>query len=62
MELRGVDAGLREIDFADVARLDAMLVEGLRSGDSIPVDAKFWNELKQEAITKLAARKRNAKK
>ena len=43
-------------------KLDAMLVEGLRSGDSIPVDAKFWNELKQEAIIKLAARKKSAKK
>jgi len=39
-----------------------MLVEGLRSGDSIPVDAKFWNKLKQEAMTKLAARKKSAKK
>ena len=42
-------------------KLDAMLVEGLRSGDSIPVDARFWNEIKREAMTKLAARKRNAK-
>jgi hypothetical protein len=42
--------------------LDAMLIEGLRSGDSIPVDAKFWNELKREAMTKLAARKKSAKK
>jgi hypothetical protein len=33
----------------------------LRPGDSIPVDAKFWNELKREAMTKLAARKKIAK-
>jgi len=39
-----------------------MLVEGLRSGDSMPVDAKFWNELKQEAMTKLASRKKSVKK
>ena len=40
-----------------------MLIEGLRSGESIPVDAKFWHELKQEAMTKLGARKkRNARK
>ena len=38
-------------------KVDAMLLEGLRSGDSIPVDAKFWNDLKQGAIAKLAARK-----
>ena len=38
-----------------------MLVEGLRSGDSIPVHSKFWKELKQEAMTKLAARKKSAK-
>lgn len=39
-----------------------MLVDGLRSGDSIPVDAKFWSELKKEAMTKLAARKKGARK
>ena len=58
---------VRELIRADQRRrakdkLDAMLVEGLRSGDSIPVDAQFWNELKQEAMTKLAIRKKSAKK
>lgn len=58
---------VRELIRADQRRrakdkLDAMLVEGLRSGDSIPVDAKFWKELKQEAMTKLAARKKSAKR
>ena len=43
-------------------RLDSMLLEGLRSGQSIPVDAKFWDELKQEAMTKLAARKKSIRK
>mgnify|MGYP000198935496 CR=1 FL=1 len=38
-------------------KVDAMLLEGLRSGDSIPVDAKFWDDLKQEARAKLAVRK-----
>lgn len=38
-----------------------MLLEGLKSGDSIPVDEKFWNDLKREAITKLAARKKRPK-
>jgi antitoxin ParD1/3/4 len=42
-------------------KLEAMLAEGLRSGDSIPVDAKFWNDLKREALTKLAARKKSAR-
>ena len=39
-------------------KLDAMLIEGLQSGDSIPVDATFWNDLKQEAVAKLAVRKK----
>jgi len=26
------------------------------SGDSLPVDAKFWNELKKEALAKLESR------
>lgn len=43
-------------------KLDAMLLEGLNSGDSIPVDAKFWSDLKQEALAKLESRKRSASK
>ncbi len=44
-------------------RLDAMLLEGLNSGDSIPVDDKFWSDLKQEALARLESRKKvSAKK
>ncbi len=62
-----INMPVRELICADQRRrakdkLDAMLVEGLRSGNSIPVDAQFWNEIKQEAMTKLAARKKNSKK
>jgi len=41
-------------------KLDALLLEGLNSGDSIPVDAKFWSELKREALAKLESRKRSS--
>jgi antitoxin ParD1/3/4 len=43
-------------------RLDALLLEGLNSGDSIPVDAKFWSDLKQEALAKLESRKMGSSK
>lgn len=54
---------VRELIRADQSRrmkdmLDAMLLKGLQSGDSIPVDANFWNDLKQEAMAKLAVRKK----
>ncbi|MGH9663052.1 MAG: ribbon-helix-helix domain-containing protein, partial [Bryobacteraceae bacterium] len=29
-------------------KLDALLLEGLASGDAVPVAAKFWTDLKQE--------------
>jgi antitoxin ParD1/3/4 len=38
-------------------RLDALLLEGLNSGDSVAVDARFWSDLKQEALAKLESRK-----
>ncbi len=41
-------------------KLDALLLEGLNSGESIPVDAKFWSDLKHEALAKLESRKRGA--
>ena len=41
-------------------KLGAFLREGL-SGDPIPVNAKFWAELKREARTKLEARKKAKK-
>ena len=40
--------------------LDTMLLEGLNSGASIPVDAAFWSELKQEALAKLQSRKKTS--
>ena len=43
-------------------KLDALLIEGLQSGDSIPVDAKFWSDLKQEALDKLRSRNRTKPK
>ena len=39
-------------------RLDAMLLEGLDSGRPIAADARFWKELKQEALAKLRNRKK----
>ena len=38
-------------------RLDALLLEGLNSGNSIPVNAKFWNDLKKDALAKLKSKK-----
>ena len=43
-------------------KLDAMRLEGLQSGESIPVDAKFWDDLKQESMAKLAVRKKATRK
>lgn len=40
-------------------KLDALLLEGLNSGESTPVDARFWSDLKQEALAKLESRKKN---
>ena len=39
-------------------KLEALLLEGLNSGDAIPVDAKFWADLKQEALAKLESRRK----
>ena len=43
-------------------KLDALLLEGLNSGQPIPADAKFWAELKQEALRKLESRKKTPRK
>ena len=40
------------------ANLDALLLEGLASGDPIPVNDVFWRDLKQEALARLESRKR----
>jgi antitoxin ParD1/3/4 len=39
-------------------KLNALLLEGLTSGDPVPLDAKFWSDLKHEALTKLEVRKK----
>ena len=43
-------------------KLDALLLEGLNSGDPIPVDAKFWADLKQEALARMESRKKTSSK
>ena len=50
------EARAREED----ARLEALLVEGLASGDEIPLTKEFWRELKTEAAG--IARKHRARK
>lgn len=42
------------------AKLESLLLEGLNSGDPVPMDAKFWAELKQQALSK--ASRRNARR
>ncbi|MBI4904742.1 MAG: type II toxin-antitoxin system ParD family antitoxin [Acidobacteria bacterium] len=42
-------------------KLDALLLEGLNSSEPLPVNAKFWAELKREALAKLEARKKAKK-
>jgi antitoxin ParD1/3/4 len=43
-------------------KLDALLLEGLASGESIRADAKFWAELRQDALTKLQSQKKTLSK
>ena len=43
-------------------RLDLLLLEGLNSGDPLPVDAAFWSDLKREALTRLQTRRTTARK
>jgi antitoxin ParD1/3/4 len=43
------------------ARLEALLLEGLASGDPIPVTKEFWSDLKAEAIRRVAVRKSGKK-
>jgi antitoxin ParD1/3/4 len=43
----------------DKARLEAMLMEGVRSGDAEEVDGAYWDKLKEEirgAVSKKAER------
>ncbi len=39
------------------ARLEALLLEGLASGDPIPIDEKFWSDLTAETERRLRAHK-----
>jgi antitoxin ParD1/3/4 len=39
------------------ARLEALLIEGLSTGEDIPLSPDFWSELKQDAAKILARRK-----
>lgn len=41
-------------------KLDALLAEGLSSGEPVTADARFWTDLKQEALSRLKARKNRA--
>ena len=43
-------------------KLDTLLLEGLNSGKSIPVDEAFWSDLRQEALAKLESRKKTVAK
>ena len=39
-------------------KLDQLLLDGLSSGNPIPVNSKFWTDLKKEALAKLESRKK----
>ena len=47
------DAQAKEAD----ARLEALLIEGLATGEDLPLSPEFWSELKQDAGKILARRK-----
>jgi antitoxin ParD1/3/4 len=47
------DAQAKEAD----ARLKTLLIEGLTTGEDIPLSPEFWSELKQDAAKILARRK-----
>src|SRR5260221_10598968 len=57
---------LREAQQAEAdARLEALLLEGLASGDPIPVDEQFWSDLRAKTERRGGARQtgeRNRKK
>jgi antitoxin ParD1/3/4 len=41
-------------------KLDSLLLDGLNSGDPLPVDAEFWSNLKREALARLEASRKTA--
>jgi antitoxin ParD1/3/4 len=54
---------LREAQQAEAdARLEALLLEGLASGDPIPIDEEFWNDLRAETEQLIRAHKEAGKK
>ena len=46
-----------ELAMSDNARLEALLIEGLTSGEDTPMKPEFWRELKADAAKILAKRK-----
>ena len=54
---------LREAQAKDAdARLQALLLEGLVTGEEVPLTQDFWRELKNDAGKLLAAQKKAQKK
>ena len=51
------EAQEREREQREDVRLEALLLEGLASGDPIPVDENFWSDLRKEAEQRVEARK-----
>jgi antitoxin ParD1/3/4 len=51
------DAQAKETD----ARLEALLIEGLASGEETPLSPEFWSELKQDAAKILGRQKQPRK-
>jgi antitoxin ParD1/3/4 len=43
-------------------RLEALLLEGLTSGDEAPLNREFWHELKKEAAQIVARKKRTSRR
>ena len=52
------EAQAREAD----ARLQTALAEGLSRGNDLPLTAEFWSELRKDAATILARRKKPGRK
>jgi hypothetical protein len=52
----------RKMESMATARLETLLLEGLASGDPIPVTKEFWADLKAEAVRRVEARKPGKKR
>jgi antitoxin ParD1/3/4 len=44
------------------ARLEELLLEGLNSGGDIPLDHKFWKDLRADALGKIEERKKRKRR